>query len=62
MMSCRYSRNVIGIEAGDLQVDWLIGHHRQQALGEIGTSPTCSRMMTIFGYPSFFQPSAMIKS
>src|SRR6185503_9899726 len=29
---------------------------------EIGISPTCSRMITIFGYPSCFHPSAMIKS
>src|SRR6476661_5832094 len=29
----RHSRNVIEIEAGDVQVDWFLGHHRQQALG-----------------------------
>src|SRR6476620_3199001 len=29
----RHSRNVIEIEAGDVQVDRFVGHHRQQALG-----------------------------
>src|SRR6185436_4636773 len=29
----RHSRNVIEIEAGDVQVERFVGHHRQQALG-----------------------------
>ena len=29
----RHSWNVIEIEARDVQVDWFVGHHRQQALG-----------------------------